>query len=329
MPPREAYESRSAVRLGVAFWGAADRRSIKSGPEWLWRGPLWGPVRESDLPAAVADKILRRRHTMPREAVVSGWSPRSLRLPHWISARTAVRLTLLGMMLMIVAVICLYSRDDRLGLGVVAGWLAAATLIASVPIWAGLAWIHQDPLRLTRTDSSALQASYRMLDWNPLAGEGKPTAGGAYALEGIEACNELRDHPGWALPGLAVLRSRFDPDEEIFQIARAAMRMDQLAEYVGRNAMPPNDIGATTEIAARERSLLEDALFSRLVALRSCVNTLGRLQEHADSAAGEELPPGFGAVVENELASEDLNNLNGDLVAMVSAYAAVDRRSSS
>lgn len=326
---READSERDAlrahVRMRVAFWQAQDRRSITAGPNWLWRGKLVAPLRLADPSAPTGELIARRRSTgMPTDALFGAPGPRQARLPRWVTARRATYWVIAAALLALAALVCARASDDRARVGVIAGWGALACAAVALTMAGLLVWSMRDPLRLTAAQRREVNAARRCLDWNPLSGAGKITPGAAYLLEGIAVVSELVNSPAWALPGVDILRSRFDADEEIFQIARAAHSLDVHEAATAQRAqlLMLNDI---TEDAVRaQRHHLTDALLGRLMVLHRCVATLDDVQQRARRISAERIDVDdralFGAAAENELAAAALRDLNSDLLAMVDGY---------
>jgi hypothetical protein len=216
---------RAHVRMRLAFWEAQDRRSISTGPEWLWRGRFDAPLRPGDLSPATAQKISRRRAKgVAPVAAFDDTGPRQCLMPRWVSVRVGLWWTALAVLLGVVAAICAPAGDDRVRVGVAAGWAAAGCALLAAAAALAVVWGRRDPLRLAAAERAEVAAARRDrgLQWNPLAGAGPITAAGAYLMEGIAVVERLKDSSAWRLPGVEVLRWRFDPDEEIFQIARGA-----------------------------------------------------------------------------------------------------------
>lgn len=311
-------QARSSERTRLAFWAAADTRTITSGPQWLWHGPLHGPVRDSDLPEAVAAKIAARRARISPDTVFSATlSPRSISLSPMINARIVRRLWVAGAATAAVAVLAARAGAQSLHLS----WLAGAVLAAALTASALWGWVRHDPLRLDSADQRAIAAVTRTLAWNPMAGAGKVSAGAAFVLEAIDTHARLAAHPAWQIPALAALHARFDPDEEIFQIALAGQRLDRLDAFLSDSAGADEVDGAVYDA---ERDELATALLDRLVAARSCIEVLDELTHraevlgrHPDIALADHA---FGAVVESHWATETLADLHDALSAMASAY---------
>lgn len=122
-----------------------------------------------------------------------------------------------------------------------------------------------------------------------------------------------------------VLRLRFDPDEEIFQIARAAYCLDAHDSSVEAIEETVEVSGYASTMLRSQRRYLTDALLGRLMVLHRCVATMNNLQERHQQATaaadtGDASRTLFGAVAENELAAAALDDLNTDLLAMAEAY---------
>ncbi|KAA1248217.1 hypothetical protein F0Q45_21835 [Mycobacterium simiae] len=319
---------RAHVRMRLAFWQAQDRRSITTGPGWLWRGQHVASLRQADLSAPTGELIARRRAAgMPTADLFGAAGPRERRLPRWASARSAAGWSGATVMLVLVALICARAGDDRAGIGVLAGWAAAASAAVTLAVTGLLVWARRDPLRLSAAQVGEVNTARRVLDWNPLAGAGPITSGGAYLLEGIAVVADLVGSPAWALPGVDVLRWRFDPDEEIFQIARAAYCLDvhETATATGDQLVAIE--GFTGTMVRAERRYLTDALLNRLLVLHRCVATMNDLQQRARQAGAEGIEPAssalLGSAAENELAAAALGDLNTDLLTMAHVYANV------
>lgn len=317
---------RAHVRMRLAFWQAQDRRSIQTGPGWLWRGQHVAPLRQFDLSANTAELIARRRAAgTPTAALFDPTGPRRRRLPQWASTRTAVCWAVGAVTFALVALVCARSVDDRAQIGELAGWGAVACAAAALLVLGLAVWVRRDPLALTAAQVDEVDAARRILDWNPLAGAGPITPGGGYLLEGIAVVADLIDSPGWALPGVDVLRLRFDPDEEIFQIARAAYCLDAHEANAKAFRETVEVSGFASTMLRSERQYLTDALRGRLMVLHRCVATMNDLQERHQQAiatvdVGDASRTLFGAVAENELAAAALDDLNTDLLAMTEAY---------
>jgi hypothetical protein len=58
-------------------------------------------------------------------------------------------------------------------------------------------------------------ATFNLLSGGSLAGTGTLSVGGAFMLEALDTCDQLRDHPAWALSGTEALRWQIDLDEAI------------------------------------------------------------------------------------------------------------------
>ena len=303
-------QARANIRTGVAFWLASDRHSVTEGPQWLWRGDFAAPLRSWDLPDTTATKITRRRHTLPAALAEDPTvTERALRTP-WATARSAAGWALAALAATAVAMISTSMSGDRVGLAAISLWAAGGAALIFATICLALAWARSDPTRLDSADAAAIGAATRRLHWNPLAGSGKITRGGAYTMEGVQAIEAIDEHPAWALPATESLHSRFDADEELFQIARGALRLDQTAADAA---------------AEQEHHLLESALLQRLVALRIFEHRLDGLYEHAQqvmsAAAGNVLSEdGCVAVVENELAAETLAGFSAEVTALRAGY---------
>lgn len=320
---------RAHIRMRLAFWQAQDRRSITSGPSWLWRGQYTGPLRQADLSAPTGEVIAQRRRAgIPGAALFATAGPRRYRLPRWASPRSATYWATASLTLALVALICSRATDDQAGLGALAGWSAAACAIAALSVAGMATWAHRDPLRLSTAQVREVRAARRVLEWNPLAGAGPITAGGAHLLEGLAVIADLEASSAWTLPGVDLLRWRFDPDEETFQIARAAYHLDlHETESAAQAQRAPLESSAGA-VAGATRRQLTDALLDRLLALHRCVAALGEVQRRAQQAstAHDESATGdfFGAAAENELAADALSELNTDLLVVAEAYDDVD-----
>ncbi|MDA0250747.1 MAG: hypothetical protein O2892_07815 [Actinomycetota bacterium] len=303
---------RSQVRMQVAFWKAQDRRSITTGPAWLWRGPLVGPRRTTDLDPPTARKIVARRAAgMPAAAVYGTAGPRRRRLPRAVSpVRAAVWILGAGL----AAAMAVHSSSGHPRAAAVFSGLAAACALVGSAAAALEIWARRDPLNLNAAEASEIAARRREIIWNPLAGAGAISAAGAYMLEALDTCTQLREHPAWQLPGTEPLRWQIDLDEEIFQIARAAAALDQC------ETSTPNADG----LSGQSYRQLTAALLERLVALHRCLHTLSELSRTAAAPPGEcdqVIHETLSAAVENELATGEWNELNADLLAHVTGYA--------
>ncbi|WP_342314791.1 hypothetical protein LIX17_25475 (plasmid) [Mycobacterium avium subsp. hominissuis] len=318
-------ELRARVRMRLAFWQAQDRRSITTGPTWLWRGPHVAPLRLADLSATTAELIAGRRSAgMPAATLFGVAGPRQHRLPRWATPRSATCWAIASVLLALTGLICARAADDRARVGVLAGWGALACITVASAIAALLVWAVRDPLRLAPAQRREVNAARRVLDWNPLAGEGSITAGGAYLLEGISVVDELAGSPAWTLPGVDVLRTRFDADEEIFQIARAAYSLDRHDDQTAQLAQMVTLRGLARTAVRSERRILTNALLDRLTVLHRCVATLDEVQQRARRLHADAIDTGDGSLfvagAENELAAAALGDLNTDLLAMVDGY---------
>lgn len=301
---------RSQVRMQLAFWKAKDRRSITTGPGWLWRGPAVGPRRLVDLRPATAEKIFtRRRHGMQPSAIYSPAGPRRHRIPRSVSAgRAAVWLAAAAAL----GGLGLHLHTSQPRAAAVCAVLAAAAAILGVGMAAAEVWARRDPLRLSATETDDVAAAVRSIHWNPLAGSGPVSAAGAYMLEALDTCTQLRAHPAWRLPAAEPLRWQVDLDEEIFQIARAAAALDRA------------DTGGPAALSRQSARQLEDALFDRLVALHRCLHTLSDLAQAASPETAEDdqlIRETLAAAVENELRTGEWTGLNADLLAHIDGYA--------
>lgn len=321
----EGDELRAHVRMRLAFWQAQDRRSITTGPTWLWRGTHVAPLRLADLSATTAELIASRRSAgMSAASLFGAAGLRQTRLPRWATPRSAAYWGIAAALLALVGFVCARATDDRARVGVLAGWGAVASIVVAVTIAGLLVWALRDPLRLNTAQRREVNAARRVLDWNPLSGQGPITAGGAYLLEGISVVGELTDSPAWALPGVDVLRARFDADEEIFQIARAAYSLDQHDDNTAAVTRLVKLTGIARTAVVAERRMLTSALLNRLLALHRCVATLDDVEQRARRLRATTMETSnsalFGAAAENELAAEALTGLNTDLLAMVGGY---------
>lgn len=324
----ERDELRAHVRMRLAFWQAQDRRSITTGPNWLWRGKHVAPLRLADLSDSTGELIARRRSAGMTAAALFGVAgPRQGRLPRWATSRSAVYWVISAALLALVALVCARSDDDRARVGAYAGWAALGCLAVAVSVAGLLVWSQRDPLRLTEAQHREVDAARRVLHWNPLAGEGPVTAGGAYLLEGISVVAALVNSPAWGLPGVEVLRGRFDADEEIFQIARAAYSLDLHDDKTAELAQLVTLTGIARTAVRAERRYLTDALLNRLLALHRCVATLDGVQQRARRQAADAIETSdsalFAAAAENDLAAAALDDLNTDLLGMVDGYDAL------
>jgi hypothetical protein len=283
-------------------------------------------MRASDLSAATADKIRARAAAGVAEGQrfdVPG--PRQNVLPRWTTARSAAGWAAAAAVLTVVAAWCAHARDDRIRIGETAGWAGAASAAASIFIAALVVWGARDPLRLTAAEGAQIAQARRTLMWNPLAHGKKITPGTAYALEGIAVCERLRASHAWRLPGVDILSWRFDADEEIFQIAKAAQALEERDRRQG--ALREHGITDAADTALiKERKQLTDALLQRLTALHLCLDTLTEIEQRArsvgrvDDVDALSWTAAFTAAAENELAAEALAQLDTDLDAMVDAY---------
>jgi hypothetical protein len=317
---------RAHVRMRLAFWQAQDRRSISTGPSWLWRGNLLAPLRQADLSAPTAEMIARRRTAgVPRGALFYAAGPRQLCLPRWATLRSAARWAAAATGLGVIAVVCSRFTGDRIQVGVAAAWAGAGCVAVAAALGCAAAWGRRDPLKLTAAQRREIAAARRVLKWNPLAGDGPIAASAAYLLEGISVCDQLQASSAWALPGVDILRARVDPDEEIFQIARAAHSLDRLETDAAALAAHMQITGLAQAAIRHERHHLTDALLTRLTVLHRCVATLSDLEQRARNVAVDALDSApvaalCGSTAENELAAVALADLNSDLTAIDEAY---------
>ena len=323
-----AQEQRAQLRMRLAFWTAQDRRAISPGPPWLWRGHLNGPRRPSDLPEAIAAKLEGRHQVLPAELVYTATGVRQRRLPRWVATRAAAAAwTAATVSLLITAAVCMHTGGDRLQIAGISAWaalgcaaLAAATMLLT-------RWAHRDPLRLTAAELAQVAVAERTVAWNPLAGEGKVSPAGAFALEGVQLCEQLRAHPAWMLPGVEIMRWQFVPDEEIFQIARAAATLDSYAADAAARRQRGAALDPVYSDAARE---LSETLLQRLVALRRCLSTISELDQAACALAGPDeasqraATAALQSAAENEFASAALGELTVDVGAFHRACEPLD-----
>lgn len=319
---------RAHIRMRLAFWQAQDRRSITTGPGWLWRGRHLAPLRRADLSSETSELIARRQAAgMPTATLYGEAGPRHHRLPRWVSRRSAACWAAAAGLLALVAIICTRATDDYAGLGAFAGWGAAGCAATALLFAALLLWAQLDPLKLNAVQADEVNASQRVLEWNPLAGEGPISVGGAYLLEGIAIVTELDQSPAWKLPGIDIVRTRFDADEEIFQIARAAYSLDQHEINGAQLGQLVPESSYANSMMRTERRHLTGALLSRLLVLHRCVATLSELQQRAQHGAtagsGTADSAFFAAAAENELAAAALDELNTDLLVVSEVYGGV------
>ena len=306
---------RAQVRMQVAFWQAQDRRSISTGPAWLWRGTFTGPHRITDLSAPTEDKITRRRAAgLPAEQLFRPAGPRRFRLPRAVSAgRAAGWLAAAALS----GALWWHTHPQHPRMGAVFAALAAAAAVIGAGITVLELWARRDPLGLRPAERAEIATRRREITWNPLAGSGGLSAGGAYMLEAIDTCTQLRDHPAWQLPGAQPLRWQIDLDEEMFQIARAGAALDRYQAALHANG--------ADEVSRRSQRQLADALLDRLVALHRCLHTLSELSRAAGGSASvdddETARAVLAAAAENELATGEWNDLTADLLAHVDGYA--------
>ena len=332
---------RSQVRMQVAFWKAKDRRSITTGPAWLWRGPFTGPRRITDLDPQTAQRLTRRQGAgMGAADLYSTAGPRRLRLPRAVSAvRAAAWITAA----VSAAIVTVQIRAEHpraaavlFAIAVAGALIGSATAVLEI-------WARRDPLRLSPAEAAEVAASRREITWNPLAGTGTLSDGGAYMLEALDTCTQLRDHPAWALPGTEGLRWQIDLDEETFQIARAAAALDH---YV--SSTPADEDSMTRQ---SHRQLTAALLERQAAAARRRVDQLAaghqgrRLGEPCREPETADFPLGLitrtgaaiepvgdndqviretlSAAVENELATGEWNELTADLLARIDGYAVI------
>ena len=320
-----AQAQRAQLRMRLAFWTAQDRRAITTGPSWLWRGDLTGPRRPDDLPEAISGKLAGRAAALPAELVFTPTGVRQYRLPRWVATRAAAAAwTAAAVALLATAAVGGHTGGDRLQIGrisVLAGLVCAALAAATLLL---TSWARRDPLRLSTSEQAAVAAAERVVSWNPLAGQGKISPAGAYALEGVQLCEQLRAHPAWMLPGVEIMRWQFNPDEEIFQIGRAAWALDT---YAADTAARSERGAAIDPVYSRGAQELSEALLQRLVALRRCLSTVSELDQAACALAGPDeasqraATAALQSAAENEFASAALGELSIDLRAFNDSYA--------
>ncbi|MGV0743849.1 hypothetical protein [Mycolicibacterium sp. XJ870] len=219
-----------------------------------------------------------------------------------------------------VALVFWRSDDDQLGILPYAGAAAAVCAVLAGVTLGGWLWVRSDPLRLNAEERSAIVGARRRLTWNPLAGPGKVSTGCAYALTGTRLVNTIEHSPAWDLAPVQAHRGRFDGQEELFQIACAAKRLDELETYLvgtGGDAEEP-------DVMSIERDQLTAALFHRLVVLHECATSLQNLTENSLRSSQRIDTSAFVAVVENELAAASLENITRDLSALAAASLVVN-----
>jgi hypothetical protein len=304
---------RSQVRMQVAFWKAQDRRSITTGPAWLWRGAFRAPRRTTDLSPRTAAKIIARRAAgLPTEHLYNAVGPRRHRLPRQVSLGRGMAWLAAAAL---AAALAALSHPEHLRAAEVFSALAAVSALIGLTITAAGAWSQRDPLRLNATEQNEIAAQQREITWNPLAGTGNISSGGAHMLEALDTCTQIRDHPAWKLSAIQPLRWQIDLDEELFQIARAAAALDLYKS--------PPAAAAAAEPAGRSRQQLADALLERLVALHRCLHTLAELSRTAQRPPtdnDEMIRATLVAAVENELAAGQWNERTADLLAHIDGY---------
>lgn len=316
---------RAHIRMRLAFWQAQDRRSITAGPGWLWRGRHLAPLRRADLSSRTGELIAQRAAGGMAPAALYGQAgPRQHRLPRRVTRRSAATWAAAAVLLAVVAILCAGAADDRAGIGALAGWGAAGCAGVALLHCGLMWWVRRDPLNLSAAQAAEVNAAQRVLDWNPLAGAGTISAGGAFLLEGIAIVTALDQSPAWKLPGLDVVRARFDADEEIFQIARAAFSLDEHEINGAKFRQMVTASGYANAMLRTERRHLTAALLGRLLVLHQCVATLQSLQLRAQQAGagGAEAADSdfFAAAAENELAAASLGELNTDLLVVSEGY---------
>jgi hypothetical protein len=290
-------------------------------------------MRASDVCVVTADKIRARTAAgVPEGKRFDMAGPRQNVLPRWITARSAAGWAAAASVQIAVAAWCAHAGDDRIRIGEIAAWAGAASAAVSILIGALVVWGARDPLRLTATEGAEIartKRTKRTLMWNPLASGKKITPGTAYALEGIAVCERMRASRAWTLPGVDILSWRFDADEEIFQIAKAAHALEERDRRLA-DLREQGITGAVDSALIKERKLLTDALLQRLTALHLCLDTLTEIEQRARSVgrvADVDAPArsaAFSAAAENELAADALAQLDTDLDAMVDAYRSLD-----
>ncbi len=312
MSDQHHHSARAKVRMRLAFWTARDRRSISAGPPWLWRGPCTAPHRDSDLPQDTATKIRRRRDSgLTAHHLYQPAGPRRGRLPRWVTLPRAAAAAIAAATAGALAGLLTPEnpRIAALAAAVAVGLGCAALTIAVLDLWA-----RRDPLRLNSAERAALAAGERTITWNPLSGTGPVSPAAAYALEALEVCTQIRDHPAWTIPAAEPLRWQFDAEEEIFQIARAASALD-------RHGSSPGD-----PFFQQSCSQLSEALLDRLVAMHRFLDTLTELHNAHTAARPDTEIAALAATqstVESELATAAWTDRNADLIAHVDGYAIV------
>jgi hypothetical protein len=250
---------------------------------------------------------------MPARQLYCPAGPRRGRLPHWVSP---TRAALAALAAAAAAAFGFLVGPDSPRITALAAASAVGLGCAALTIAALEVWARRDPLRLTAAERADLAAGERSITWNPLEGAGSVSSGAAFALEALEVCGAIRDHPAWAIPAAEPLRWQFDPDEEVFQIARAACALDRHTAAAAAAGADP--------LYRQSCSQLSEALLDRLVAMHRFRDSLTVLW-HAHTAArvDTELAAVAAAqsTVESEMATAAWTDLNVDLIAHVDGYA--------
>ncbi|SHU71897.1 Uncharacterised protein [Mycobacteroides abscessus subsp. abscessus] len=298
--------ARAQVRTELAFWAAADKRAVIEGPGWLWTGQILAPLRPSELPTPVADKLRARgRAGLPvSSALPAGDGPRHFRLPRRL--RRAGTSTRWGIAAGGIGAAALLVAPTLAGSGDIVTVTGAAALTAACTLGAIQIWDRTDPLRLTRAERQLIDQSRRSLNWRPLAGKGRIGTPAAILILGTRYVRAITASPSWSAPQLQTLRWRFDPDEELFQLATSTHRLLELEHE-------------PTDSDEAERIELHRVLIDRLAVLATCRDALAHMQ--TQTLTYTELPDtdAFVAAAHNELALVDLTDLAEGLIAAASS----------
>lgn len=313
---------RAHIRTEIAFWAAADKRSVQEGPAWMWTGEARGPLRASDLPPGLAEKVRERQAAgLSSTGKAQNVGARQLRLPPGVRDRPkTMQWGILAAAALVCAVIALAGADSAAAIVTVTAKIGLGSIFAVVCLLVGVRiWERFDPLRLDALERRAIEASRRRLAWRPLAGTGRIGPAGAVLLTGNEYISEIANSSAWTYPELEAHRGRFDAEEELFQLALSARRLAVLDSTTDYEHLVP------VAEAQQERDELYRALVDRICALHECVLVL---QDIDGPRSGVDFPPAdvaaarlpsvtaqdpFVASSASTLAAQDLSLLAQDL----------------
>ncbi len=257
----------------------------------------------------VAEKLRARgRAGLPVSSALSaGDGPRHFRLPLRLrrtgtSTRWGIAAAGIGAAALLVAPTLAGSGD----IVTVTSTTGAVALTAACALGSIQIWDRTDPLRLTRAERQLIAQSRRSLNWKPLAGKGRIGTPAAILILGTRYVRAITASPSWSAPQLQTLRWRFDPDEELFQLATSTHRLLELEHE-------------PTDSDEAERIELHRVLIDRLAVLATCRDALAHMQTQASIFT--ELPDtdAFVATAHNELVLVDLTDLADGLIAAASS----------